>query len=132
MSKQVSSFATLSSGSRSTNPDQGEDSPDGMPDFDDPRVARAMRDLERDITTVDENNPRHMAHVLNKMKEVMPADQLPKELDSAIRRMERGEDLETIEESMGDELNAAIASFGDDETFGMDGPYDQDPGLYDM
>ena len=91
-----------------------------------------MRDLERDIATVDENNPRHMAHVLNKMKEVMPADQLPKELDSAIRRMERGEDLETIEESMGDELNAAIASFGDDETFGMDGPYDQDPGLYDM
>ena len=39
-----------------------------MPDFDDPRVERAMMELERDMEHLDENNPRHMAHMMRKMK----------------------------------------------------------------
>ena len=43
-----------------------------MPDMDDPRVERAMMELERDMEHMDENNPRHMAHMMKKMKALMP------------------------------------------------------------
>jgi len=37
-----------------------------MPDFDDPRMMRAMSELERDMEHLDENNPKHMAHMMRK------------------------------------------------------------------
>lgn len=40
----------------------------GMPNMDDPRIARAMSEMERDMDHLDENNPKHMAHLLRKMK----------------------------------------------------------------
>ena len=61
------------------------------PDMDDPKVMRAMAEIERDMDHLDENNPRHMAHVMKKMKDVLPPGTMPKELDEAIRRLEKGE-----------------------------------------
>src|SRR5439155_17777118 len=75
-----------------------------VPDLDDPRMLRAMGELERDMEHLDENNPRHMAHMMKKMKDIMPAGAVPKELDVAIKRLEAGEDPEKIEEDMGDVL----------------------------
>ena len=133
MTKQVTAFAYLSGNASGAELDDTADDPAGGPDLTDPKVARAMRDLERDMAGIDENNPRHMAHVLNKMKDIMPVDQMPKELNDAIRRMERGEDLDAIERSMGEELNAAVADYNDGgDASGDAGNYDQDPGLYDM
>ncbi len=51
-----------------------------MPDFDDPRVERVMAEMERDMEHLDENNPKHMAHMMRKMKDLMPAGTMPKEL----------------------------------------------------
>ena len=82
-----------------------------MPDFDDPRVARVMSEMERDIEHMDENNPKHMAHMMRKMKEIMPSGSVPKELDIAIKRLEAGEDPEKIEEDMGEALSGFM---GDD------------------
>ena len=100
-----------------------------MPDFEDPRVERAMMELERDMEHMDENNPRHMAQMMKKMKDMMPAGSLPKELDVAIKRLEAGEDPEKIEEDMGDLLGNIMG----DETAGPDGggAYGHDSGLYD-
>jgi hypothetical protein len=75
-----------------------------MPDFDDARVERVMSELERDMDHLDENNPKHMAHLMRKMKDVMPPGTTPKELDVAIKRLEAGEDPEKIEADMGDVL----------------------------
>jgi hypothetical protein len=75
-----------------------------MPDMDDPRVARVMSEMERDMEHMDENNPRHMAHMMKKMKDLMPAGSVPKEFDIAIKRLEAGEDPEKIEADMGDVL----------------------------
>ena len=61
-----------------------------MPDFDDPRIERAMMEMERDMEKLDENNPKHMAHMMKKMKEVMPPGTMPKEMDIAIKRLEAG------------------------------------------
>lgn len=98
-----------------------------MPDFDNPRIARAMSEMERDMESLDENNPRHMAHMMKKMKEIMPAGSMPKEMDIAIKRLESGEDPEKIEEDMGDVLGGMM---GGDEGEGGGG-YSKDAGLYD-
>ncbi len=105
-----------------------------MPDFDDPRMERAMMEMERDMEHLDENNPKHMAHMMRKMKDLMPPGTVPKELDVAIKRLEAGEDPEKIEEDMGDVLGDFMG--GADEEGGMGGmggggPYTHDSGLYD-
>jgi putative FmdB family regulatory protein len=134
MSRQMSRFA-MPKGLE--EPAAGSDggTPEGAePDFDDPRVARAMSELERDMEHMDENNPRHMAHLMKKMKDMMPAGMLPKEMDVAIKRLEAGEDPEKIEEDMGDVLGAMMGGPEDEEDpYGGQGGsgYSRDSGLYD-
>jgi len=131
MTKQMSRFAMsrgLKEPAAKSEPESGEPP---MPDFDDPRMERAMMEMERDMEHLDENNPRHMAHMMKKMKDLMPPGTMPKELDVAIKRLEAGEDPEKIEEDMGDVLGDFMG--GPDEEGGMGGgaPYSHDSGLYD-
>lgn len=111
----------------------GEGGGEEMPDFDDPRVARAMTELERDMEHMDENNPKHMAHMMKKMKDLMPPGTAPKELDVAIKRLEAGEDPEKIEADMGDVLGDFMGGEQDEEggSGGGIGAYSRDSGLYD-
>lgn len=134
MTKQMSRFAMsrgLKEPAAKPEPQSGEPP---MPDFDDPRMERAMMEMERDMEHLDENNPKHMAHMMRKMKDLMPAGTVPKELDVAIKRLEAGEDPEKIEADMGDVLGDFMG--GPDEEGGMGGmggggPYSHDSGLYD-
>lgn len=128
LSKEVSRFAMLKGVAEpKAAADNAEDGPP-MPDLDDPRVARAMSEMERDMEHLDENNPRHMAHMLRKMKDLMPTGTLPKEFDVAIKRLEAGEDPEKIEEDMGDVLGDFMGGEGGP---GGGGGYTRDEGLYD-
>jgi len=127
LEKQVSRFAMsrkLKESSPKTDPDAGEGP---MPDFDDPRMARAMAEMERDMEHMDENNPRHMAHMMRKMKDLLPSEAVPKEFDTAIKRLEAGEDPEKIEADMGD----VLGDFMGDGPGGAGGDYSKDSGLYD-
>jgi len=126
MRKQMSGFA-LPRGLKEPSA-AGEDADAGMPDMDDPRVARAMSEMERDMEHLDENNPRHMAHMMRKMKDLMPPGTMPKEMDIAIKRLEAGEDPEKIEADMGDVLGDFT---GDSARSGTGGSYSRDAGLYD-
>src|SRR5207248_737340 len=127
MSKQVSRFA-MSRGFK--EPAAKSDAEGPMPDMDDPRVERAMMELERDMEHLDENNPRHMAHMMKKMKDIMPPGSVPKELDVAIKRLEAGEDPENIEKDMGDLLGDFMG--GEDEGGpGGGGGYSHDSGRYE-
>ena len=94
---------------------------------DDPRVERAMMEMERDLAHLDENNPKHMAHMMRKMKDLMPPGTVPKELDVAIKRLEAGEDPEKIEADMGD----VLGDFMGGSEGGTGGSYTKDDGLYD-
>ena len=128
MAKQMSQFAMsrgLKEPAAKTEPQSGEPP---MPDFDDPRMERAMMEMERDMENLDENNPKHMAHMMRKMKDLMPAGTMPKELDVAIKRLEAGEDPEKIEADMGDVLGDFM---GGSEGGEGGGGYTQDSGLYD-
>jgi putative FmdB family regulatory protein len=127
--KEMSTFATPH-GTKESG-EIGGDGTEGMPDMDDPRVMRAMAEMERDMAHLDENNPKHMAHLMRKMKEILPEGSTPKELEVAIRRLEAGEDPERIEADMGDALEGFL---GGDEEGGADGRpggYSRDAGLYD-
>src|SRR5687768_1812196 len=96
MVKQMSRFA-MSRGLKEPAAKSETEAGEGpMPDMDDPNVMPAMNQLERDMDHMDENNPKHMAHMMKKMKDIMPAGSMPKELDIAIKRLEAGEDPEKI------------------------------------
>jgi len=128
MAKQVSRFALSRRLKEPAAKTQSETSEGPMPDFDNPRVEHAMMELERDMEHLDENNPKHMAHMMRKMKDLMPPGSVPKELDVAIKRLEAGEDPEKIEEDMGDLLGDFM---GGEEGGPGGGGYTHDSGLYD-
>ena len=131
MSKQMSGFAMLRGAKEPAAATGGDDEggPPG-PDMDDPRVLRAMSEMERDMEHMDENNPKHMARMMRKMKDLMPPGTMPKEMDIAIKRLEAGEDPEKIEADMGDVLGDLMG--GEDEGgMGRSGGYARDSGLYD-
>jgi hypothetical protein len=129
MQKQVSRFVMTRGAKEEAGKGEDVAGEGSMPNFEDPRVERAMMELERDMEHMDENNPRHMARMMKKMKDLMPAGSLPKELDVAIKRLEAGEDPEKIEEDMGDLLGNIMG----DEAGGPGGGagYGHDSGLYD-
>jgi putative FmdB family regulatory protein len=130
LTKQLSRFAMSRKLKEPAAKPETEGGEPPTPDFDDPRVERAMMELERDMEHLDENNPKHMAHMMRKMKDLMPPGTVPKDLDVAIKRLEAGEDPEKIEEDMGDLLGDFLG--GEDEEGGMGGgPYTHDSGLYD-
>ena len=131
MRKQMSRFA-MSKGLKEPAAAPAGDDAGGppMPDMDDPRVEKAMRDMERDMEHLDENNPKHMAHMMRKMKDIMPPGAMPKELDIAIKRLEAGEDPEKIEADMGDVLGDLMGGEGGPSGAGG-GAYSHDSGLYD-
>jgi len=128
LSKQVSRFAMSKRLTEPASQPEGGDGGPPMPDFDDPRVARAMAEMERDMEHLDENNPRHMARMMKKMKDLMPPGSMPKEMDVAIKRLEAGEDPEKIEADMGDLLGDFM---GGEEGGAGGGGYTHDSGLYD-
>lgn len=131
LEKQMSRFA-MTKGVQEPGPANDDHGSEGMPDFDDPKVASAMNELERDMNHLDENNPRHMAYMMKKMKDVMPPGSMPREMEDAIRRLEAGEDPEKIEEEMGDVFGAGDENEGgDDGSGGFGGGYSKDSGLYD-
>jgi len=133
MVKEVSQFAALKGAVEPAAALAGEGAPDGMPDMDDPRVQNAMREMERDMGNLDENNPKHMAHMMRKMQDLMPADAMPKEMNDAIKRLEAGENPEKIEADMGEVFDEFMGPEEGAGAGGMGGGgYTRDGGLYDM
>jgi putative FmdB family regulatory protein len=128
LKKEISRFA-MTKGLKESPPSAGgpEEGGPPIPDLDDPRVERAMMEMERDMAHLDENNPRHMAHMMRKMKDLMPPGSVPKELDVAIKRLEAGEDPEKIEADMGD----VLGDFMGGPEGGSGRSYTKDEGLYD-
>ena len=97
MAKQMSGFAMLKGAAEPAGQPAGDEGEDGpMPDMNDPKIMRAMSEMERDMARLDENNPKHMAHMMRKMKDLLPAGTMPKELDVAIKRLESGGDPENL------------------------------------
>ena len=130
LSKRISRFAMTKGLKEPAAKSEMAGNEPPTPDLDDPRVERAMMEMERDMEHLDEDNPKHMAHMMKKMKDLMPPGSMPKELDVAIKRLEAGEDPEKIEADMGDVLGDFMGGSEGGPSGG--GSYTHDSGLYDM
>jgi putative FmdB family regulatory protein len=133
LSREISVFSAPRGATESVPAPEGGDP--SMPDMDSPQAMRAMAELERDMAHLDENNPRHMAHLMRKMKDIMPAGSVPKEMETAIKRLEAGEDPDKIEEDMGDVLAGFMGPEDPDGSpagSAGSGGYSRDSGLYDF
>jgi len=74
------------------------------PDVDDSRLERAMEALAGEAGTLDDDDPKGAARFMRRLYQTAGIS-LDGGLAEALRRMEAGEDPETIEEDMGDVLD---------------------------
>jgi len=100
----------------------------GSDPMDDPRMEAEMMRLAAEMESVDENDPRAMAHALRKMTEIA-GEKITPAMEEMIRRMEAGEDPERIEEDLGDALEEEMGAEG---LPGGGGVPERDSGLYPM
>ena len=133
----LSSFAAIGATKKS-----GGDAPatDGADGADDPfanmsprqqaAAEREMARLMRDAENIDENDPRQLGSLMERMTSLMGEDADP-QMQEAIRRLKAGEDPEKIEEDMGD-IFGDEGEGGDSGGMGGMGGYGYDSGLYDM
>ena len=149
MVKLISGFAIGGTTRKSKETDAasgpGGDAPEGAPGggtgpeggdaADDPRMEAAFSQLEREMESVDENDPRAMGRMMRRMSE-LTGEGLEGEMEEMVRKLEEGQDPEKIEEQMGEVLGEP----GDDEDGGYGGMGgmggfgsmpSRDPNLYD-
>ena len=134
LEKEISRFAfTKGVSEPAAGPAGAEADGPAMPEMDERKMERVMAEMERDMGHLDENNPRHMAHMMKKMKDLLPPGTMPKEMDIAIKRLEAGEDPEKIEADMGDVFGDLMGGEegGPGGKGGGGGAYARDSGLYD-
>jgi len=96
ISRVISTFAVLRGAK--------EEDDMGLPDLDESKMEQAMSMMEREIQSMDENDPKQAAQLMRKLCSATGMD-LGKEIEEALRRMEAGEDPDTIEKEMGNLLN---------------------------
>ena len=91
LDRQVSRFAI------SRNRPEQQD--DGIPGINEARLEKAMMSLASEIEGIDESDPKQMARFMKKFADTAGMD-LGGSMDEAIRRLEAGEDPESLEQEM--------------------------------
>ncbi len=111
-----------------------EDADDPFADIDDSKLDALMADMERDMGSMDDDNPdpRQLGSFMRKMGDALGKN-LPPAFEDMIRRLEKGEDPEAIEESFGDQFDDADLDFGGIvRNLLTHRPPNRDPKLYDI
>lgn len=88
-----------------------EGGPPGAPGADGPMPDLAG--MESALGGVDENDPRSMGRAMRKLAQ-SAGEPMDGEMEEVVRRLESGEDPETIEQKMGDIPDGAGGGGGDD------------------
>jgi putative FmdB family regulatory protein len=121
MSRVFSRFSTTGRGAKSkSSPDTGgaggppADDPGGGMGGMDEGMGDDMPDLS-ELEGLDESDPRSLGRFMRKMAD-KAGEQLDPEMDEVCRRLESGEDPESIEEKMGDALGEGEGEGGGDDT----------------
>ncbi|RJQ20602.1 MAG: zinc ribbon domain-containing protein [Nitrospiraceae bacterium] len=94
LNRRMSLFASVSG-------KKGEEGAD-MP-FDEARIEKAMSMLADEAGRISEDDPRQAAGLMKKLSDATGINMGPG-MEEALRRLERGEDPDKIEEEMGDVL----------------------------
>jgi len=111
MERIASAFAITKPGRQEPGAGSPEDSPL------DPRMERAMAEMEREFSSLDESNPdpRHMAAMMRKMAS-LTGQKMPDVFNEMMDRMASGEDPEALEAEYGDAMEGMDDAFAGDST----------------
>lgn len=116
MRKLVSAFAVTGRRKEEQGPadgGQGESMGAGGGDpTEDARMEAAMGAMEKEFSSVDENDPKAMARMMRRMAE-LTGEKLDGPMEEAVRKLEEGADPDSLEDDLG-------GAFGDEE--GEGGP----------
>ncbi len=101
LERMMSGFATISESG-----DEDESSND-MPDIDDATVQKAMSLIEKNLLSVDVDNPdpRQTTQLMKDLSS-MSGLEMGEGMQEALSRLEKGEDPDKIEQEMGDILKS--------------------------
>lgn len=96
LEKRVSQFAVIGRAKE----ESADDPLGGMDEF---QLGKIMTEMESEMGVLDNEHPdpRQLGHFMRKLTDVM-GDKAPAELREAVRRLEAGEDPDTLEEKLAD------------------------------
>lgn len=118
MKKLVSAFA-VTRGGKKDGPGHSSEmgaEPAGGDSAEDARMEAAMNAMEREFSSVDENDPRAMARMMRRMSEIT-GEKIDGEMEEVVRKLEEGADPDSLEDQLG----------GGEDAGGMDDPYGEGP-----
>ncbi len=95
---------------------RAKEKPEGADAAMDPRMERVMAEMEREMASMDEQNPdpRQLGRLMRKMTEAT-GQKIPGEMEQMLQRLESGEDPEKLEEEFGGALDQiGEGAFGDE------------------
>lgn len=102
MERIMSAFAITGGGKEETVAAPSENAAaDPANEADDARLEAAFEQLEGEMDSVDENDPRAMGRVMRRMSE-LSGEKLDESMEEVVRKLEEGSDPEKLEEQMGD------------------------------
>ncbi len=120
LSKMVSAFAIASGGRKDEAADAA--APAMSEGAEDPRMEAAMSAMEKEFSSVDENDPKAMARMMRRMSE-LTGEKIDGEMEEVVRKLEEGADPDSLEDSLGGDA----AGENPDDPYGMGGPADAKP-----
>jgi hypothetical protein len=117
LKKLVSAFAVTSGGKKD---DVAEMKSSAAPadSAEDARMEAAMGAMEKEFSSVDENDPRAMAKMMRRMSD-LTGEKIDGEMEEVVRKLEEGADPDSLEEQLGGEAPGGTPDPYDD---GMGGP----------
>jgi putative FmdB family regulatory protein len=102
LERRPARFATLKRSAASTESAGEADEDNPFPGLDEERLERAMESMSGDLEGIGENeDPRQMARFFRRFGEAAGMRLGPR-MEEMLRRLDKGEDMESLEEEMGD------------------------------
>lgn len=120
--KLVSAFAVTKGGKKEEGSQEaGKNLPaaDAGDPAEDARMEAAMGAMEKEFSSVDENDPRAMARMMRKMGE-LTGEKFDEPMEEAVRKLEEGADPDSLDEQLGGDTPGEPDPYGDE--MGLGGP----------
>ena len=107
MEREVSRFAVTGRAQEKSDAAEGLNPQD-------PRMERVMAEMEREMSSMSDDNPdpRQIGRLMRKMTEAT-GQKMPEQMEQMIQRLEKGEDPEKLEAEFGDTLENPGGEFAE-------------------
>jgi hypothetical protein len=125
LKKLVSAFAVTKRGKKDESAET-KPAPDATDPSEDARMEAAMGAMEKEFSSVDENDPRAMARMMRRMSD-LTGEKIDGEMEEVVRKLEEGADPESLEEQLGGDTPGEPDPYGDEMGMGGEPPAPKDP-----